>query len=66
VADGPTTTFRSLAPWKSFLEKREVLGNNEKHVFAAQRYGQRKYVKAATNRFYLEVNELFLDFYNRF
>jgi GT2 family glycosyltransferase len=45
------------------LEQRGILGNNEMHVFAAQRIDREKYVRAATTDFILEVkNNAFLGF----
>jgi GT2 family glycosyltransferase len=48
---------------EKILEKREMLGNNKMHVFASQRLGREKYVKAANTNFNLEVKKnAFLGF----
>lgn len=48
---------------EKILTEREILGNNETHVFAAQRIDREKYVRAATTEFKIEVKKnAFLGF----
>jgi len=48
---------------EKILEKRKILGNNELHVFAAQRIDRAKYLSAATTNFTLEIKKnAFLGF----